>query len=104
MYPLIDINALLYMSFITLGSFTTAAPLYSNTIAIVGGGPLNSGVLTVISTGAIKELQLAHFFENLEASFFNTSLMEIIKWGINKYPNNTIDIVNKITTISILPL
>jgi len=52
------------MSSITLRSFATAAPLYSNTTAIVGGGLPNSRVLTVISAGAIKELQLAHFFKN----------------------------------------
>jgi len=44
------------MTSIALGSFTTAAPLYSNTIAIVGGSPLNSRVPTIISTGTIKEL------------------------------------------------
>ena len=104
MYPFTDINALLYMSSIALGSFATAAPLCSNTTAIAGGGPLNSGVLTVISAGAIKELQLAHFFENLEASFFGTSLTEITKWGINEYPNDAINIINKITAMSILPL
>jgi len=56
MYPFMDINALLYMSSIALGSFATTTPLYSNTTAIVGSGPLNSRVLTVISAGAIKEL------------------------------------------------
>ena len=74
-----DINALLYMTSIALESFTTIAPLYSNTIAIADSGPPNSRVLTVISAGAIKELQLAHFLENFKASFFNTSLAEIIK-------------------------
>ena len=44
------------MTSIALGSFTTVAPLYSNTIAIVGSSPPNSRVLTIISTGAIKEL------------------------------------------------
>ena len=74
-----DINTLLYITSIALESFATAAPLYSNTTAIVGSGPPNSRVLTVISAGAIKELQLAHFLENFKASFFNTGLVEIIK-------------------------
>ena len=51
-----DINALLYITSIALESFATVAPLYSNTTAIAGSGPPNSGVLTVISAGAIKEL------------------------------------------------
>jgi len=79
MYPFTDINTLLYIFSIALGSFTTAAPLYSNTTAIVNGSPPNSGVLTIISAGAIKELQLSHFLEILEASFFSTSLIEITK-------------------------
>ena len=104
MYPFTDINALLYMTSIALGSFATAAPLCSNTTAIAGGGPPNSGVPTIISAGAIKELQLAHFLENLEASFFNTGLTEITKWGTNEYPNDAIDVVSKIAAVSILPL
>ena len=79
MYLFTDINALLYISSIALGSFATAAPLCSETIDTAGGGPPNSGVLTVISAGAIKELQLAYFLENLEVLFFNTSLTDIIK-------------------------
>ena len=80
------------------------APLYFNTIAIVNSSPPNSGVLTVISAGAIKELQLAHFLENLKVFFFNTSLTEITKWGINKYPNDAINVISKIAAISILLL
>ena len=79
MYPFTDINTLFYMTSIALGSFTTTAPFYSNTTAIAGSGPPNSRVPTIISAGTIKELQLAHFLENLEASFFNTSLTEITK-------------------------
>jgi len=56
MYPFTDINALLYITSIALESFTTIAPLCFNTTAIVGSSPPNSGVLTIISTGAIKEL------------------------------------------------
>ena len=56
-----DINTLLYITSIALGSFTTAVPLYSNTIAIVDSSPPNSRVLTIISADAIKELQLAYF-------------------------------------------
>ena len=44
------------MTSIALGSFATMAPLYSNTTAIAGGGPLNSRVPTIISAGVIKEL------------------------------------------------
>jgi len=44
------------MTSIALGSFATTAPLYSNTIAIVGGSLPNSRVLIIISAGAIKEL------------------------------------------------
>ena len=99
-----DINAFLYIFSIALGSFATAAFLCSETIDIVSSGPPNSGILTVISTGAIKEFQLAYFLENLEVSFFNIGLIDIIKWGISKYYNNTIEIVTKIVAVSILSL
>ena len=90
------------MSSIALRSFATAAPLCSETIDTAGGGPPNSRVPTVISAGAIKELQLAYFLENLEVLFFNTSLMDIIKWGTSEYYNDTIEIVTKIAAVSIL--
>jgi hypothetical protein len=97
-----DINTLLYIFFIVLGSFATAAPLCSKTMDIASSGPPNSGILTIISASVIKELQLAYFLENLEASFFNTSLINITKWGINEYNNNTIEIVTKIAAVSVL--
>jgi hypothetical protein len=56
MYLFMDINTLLYISFIALGSFATIAPLYFKTIDMANSGPPNSGILTVISAGAIKEL------------------------------------------------
>ena len=97
-----DINAFLYISSIALGSFTTAVLLYFKTIDMAGGSPPNSRIPTVISAGVIKELQLVYFLENLEVSFFNTSLIDITKWGTSKYYNNTIKIVTKIAAVSIL--
>ena len=74
-----DINTLLYISSIALGSFITATPLCFKTIDTASSSLLNSKVLTVISAGTIKELQLVYFFKNLEVSFFNTSLTDITK-------------------------
>ena len=51
-----DINALLYISSIALGSFATTAPLYSRTIDTASSSPPNSRILTIISAGTIKEL------------------------------------------------
>ena len=101
-YLFTDINALLYISSIALGSFAITAPLCSKTIDTAGSGPPNSRIPTVISAGAIKELQLAYFLENLEVLFFNTSLTDITKWGTSEYHNNTIEIVTKIAAVSIL--
>lgn len=94
-----DINILLYTS-CTIGGLIAAAPLYFKTIDTVGGGPLNGGIPTVISTGVVRKLQLAQFLENLEVLFFNTSLTDITRWGTNRYHNDTIEVVSKITALT----
>jgi hypothetical protein len=58
----------------------------------------------VISTDAIKELQLAFFLENLEASFFTVGLTNITGWGTDGYPNDAIQVVSKVAAVSVLIL
>ncbi|KAI9855635.1 MAG: hypothetical protein M1813_009681 [Trichoglossum hirsutum] len=70
--------------------------LLSSSADIAGGGLPNVGIPTLISPGAIKEFQLALFLENLESSFFNTGLTLIRKWGINGYPNDTIEVISRV--------
>ena len=41
------------------------------------------------------------FLKNLEVSFFNNSLINIRRWGTNKYANNTVKIINKITAMGV---
>ncbi|KAF2176533.1 hypothetical protein K469DRAFT_606843 [Zopfia rhizophila CBS 207.26] len=96
MYFLTDISALFYASSFTVGGIAAAAPLCSETVDTAGGGPPNSVMPTAISAGAIKELQLAHFLENMEASFFNAGLTNITEWGTTGLPNDTIEVISKI--------
>jgi len=46
---------------------------------MAGGGPPNRGIITMISAGTIRELQLAQFLENLEVLLYKTSLTDIIR-------------------------
>ena len=96
------IQFLLYMSSITLGGLAAATPLCSNITGIVGGGPPNIKIPSLISLEAIKGFQLALFLENLESSFFNTGLMLIKNQGTSGYSNGTIEIVSKVTAMSTL--
>jgi len=97
---IIIMYSLLWMSFIALGSFAAAAPLCSNITDVAGGGlPAGSKPL-LISPAAVKDFQLALFLENLEASFFSSGLANITKWGTDRYPNNTIEIVEKVIVVS----
>ena len=83
-----------------LASFTAAAPLCSDTINTAGGGPPNSGDPMLISPNAVKEFQLALFLENLEYFYFQTGLQNASQWGINGYPNDTVEILGKIAAVS----
>jgi hypothetical protein len=56
-----------------------AAPLCSNVTDVAGGGLPNGGRPLLISPVAVKDLQLALFLENLEVSFFSSSLSNITK-------------------------
>lgn len=100
MYFLTDISAFFYVSSFTVGGIVAAAPLCSETIDKAGGGPPNSVVPTAISAGAIKELQLAYFLENMEASFFNSGLTNLTEWGTSGFPNDTIEVITKIAAVS----
>jgi hypothetical protein len=99
MHYLIEMKTLICATSIAI-SFAVAAPLYSNNANIAGGGLLNSVKPLALSSAAIKDLQLALFLENLKVSYFSSSLSNIIKWGTNRYLNDTIEVVSKITTIS----
>jgi hypothetical protein len=96
-------TALLYVFSIAVGGLVAAVPICSNTTDIAGGSLPNSAKPTMISASAVKDLQLALFLENLETSFFLAGLTNITQWGTNGYPNDTIEIVDKITAVSVLP-
>lgn len=102
MYFLTAIGALLYASAFTVGGIATEAPPCPESIDTAGGGPPNDGMPTVISAGAIKELQLANFLENMEVSFFNASLTNLTEWDTSRFPNDTIGVVSKIAAVSTL--
>ena len=93
-------SALLYASTFTVGGIATATPPCPESIETAGGGPPNNGMPTVISAGAIKELQLANFLENMEVSFFNASLTNLTEWDISRFPNNNIEVVSKSAAVS----
>jgi hypothetical protein len=84
----------------TLSVFAAAAPVCSDTINTAGGGPPNSGEPILISANAVKEFQLALFFENLESSYFQTGLQNVSHWGTNGHPNDTLEILSKIAAVS----
>jgi hypothetical protein len=80
--------------------FAVAAPLCSDDANVAGGGLPNSVRPLALSSAAVKDLQLALFLENLEVSYFSSGLSNITKWGTNGYPNDTIEVVSKITAVS----
>jgi hypothetical protein len=94
---------LLYVSSISLGSLVIAKPC-SRFRTTTGGGPPNVQIPTTVSTNAIKELQLTHFFKNLEVSFFNDGLTNLMSWGTNGYSNDTVETVRKVAAMSVLPI
>lgn len=83
-----------------MAGFADAAPLCSDTIDTAGGGPPNSGDPMLISPNAVREFQLALFLENLESFYFQTGLQNTSQWGINGYPNDTVEILSKIAAVS----
>lgn len=101
MYFLTATSTLLYASTFTAGGIATAAPPCPESIDTAGGGPPNDGMPTMISAGAIKELQLANFLENMEVSFFNASLTNLTEWDTSRFPNDTLEVVSKIAAVSI---
>jgi hypothetical protein len=99
----IVMNTLLYISFIALGNLVTAMPC-SQVRATAGGGPPNGQIPTMVSKNAIKELQLAHFLENLKVSFFNVGLINLMNWGTDGFSNDTVETVKKVAAVSILSI
>lgn len=85
---------------LALASFAAAAPLCSDIINTAGGGTPNSGDPMLISSNAVREFQLALFLENLESFYFQTGLQNAFQWGINGYPNDTVEILTKIAAVS----
>jgi hypothetical protein len=96
-------NTLFYVSLIALGSLVTAMPC-SQIRVTAGGGPPNGQIPNTVSTNAIKELQLAHFLENLKVSFFNVGLINLMSWGTNGYSNGTVETVRKVAAVSVLSI
>lgn len=95
----ITMNPLLSAFCLALG-VTSALPLCSETIAVAGGGPPNSGLPSLVSKATIKELQLALFLENLESAFYSAGSSNIAGWGVYGYPNDTVGVVSKIAAVS----
>jgi hypothetical protein len=69
----------------------------SDVVVAAGGGIPDTGVPTLISQNAIKDLQLALFLENLEVDFFRNGLENLTTWG-NTDPK-IIDVVSRITSV-----
>ena len=92
-------NTLLYALSIA-GSLVAAAPLCNNTIDMAGGGLPNANMPPSISASAVKDFQVGLFLELLELSFFQAGLANITKWNTTGYPNDTIEIVTKVTAVS----
>jgi hypothetical protein len=53
-----------------------------------------------MARNTINGLQLALFLENLEYSFMNMSLANLTEWGITRYPNDTIQVIEKVVAVS----
>lgn len=85
---------------IALGGLAATIPLCSDTIDIAGGGTPNSENSTVISTKAMKELQLAVFLENLQVSLFNTGLTNLTGWNMSGYTNDTFQAFSTIAVVN----
>jgi hypothetical protein len=99
MHPFVDMKALICVSSIAIG-LAAAAPFCSNVTNVAGGGPPNSGRPLPLSPAAVKDLQLSLFLKNLEVSYFSNGLSNITKWGTNRYPNDTIEVVSKVAAVS----
>lgn len=78
----------------------TAAPLCPETVAMAGGGLPDITLPSTITAGGIKEIQLAQFLENLEVSYFRLGAANITKWGVSGYPNNSVEIVQRIAAVN----
>src|SRR4051794_32508497 len=85
--------------FISLAALTNCTPC-PQTEGIAGGGPPNSALPSQISRNGIKNIQLAQFIENMEASFFSTGSLNISDWGSDGYSNSSIDTINRIAAVS----
>ncbi|EXJ56227.1 uncharacterized protein A1O5_12683 [Cladophialophora psammophila CBS 110553] len=96
MYFPLSIYSFLYVSCLALRSVAAGVMLSPETADVAGGGAPSGGIATMIATNTIRELQLAFFLENLEHAFFNMSLTNLGKLGITGYPNDTIQVVEKI--------
>jgi hypothetical protein len=83
----------------TILGVAAAAPICSEVTHTAGGGPPNSDNPSLISAGAIKQIQLAQYLENLEVSFFSTGLANITEWGGNNFPNNAMEVIRKISAV-----
>ena len=93
-----DMKALICISSAIV--LTAAAPLCSDVTNVAGGGIPNSGLPLLLSPATVKDFQLALFLENLEASYFSSGLSNITRWGTSGYPNDTIQVVSKVSAVS----
>jgi hypothetical protein len=93
-------GALLYASFILVGSLVAAAPLCNNITDVAGGSLPNIDKPSSISTSAVKDLQFTLFLDNLESSFYKTCLTNIKGWNMSGYPYDTIEVVSKVAAVS----
>jgi hypothetical protein len=90
------------LTFICLAALTSCT-VCSQTKSLAGGGLPNGALPAEVSRSGIKDIQLAQFLENLEASFFSAGSANISKWGTGGYPNNSIDIIEQISAVSAIP-
>ncbi|KAI9773158.1 MAG: hypothetical protein M1840_008279 [Geoglossum simile] len=93
------IAAFIWASSIALAA---PAPICHNITDIAGGGLPNIEAPPFLSQNTVLGLQIANFLENLEAFFFVDGLKNITTWGINGYPNDTIEVVGKIAAQEII--
>jgi hypothetical protein len=69
-------------------------PPSSSTIAAAGGSIPTSQLATmVISPKALDELEVILYFENALAALLNLGANNISTWGIENYPNNTLEVI-----------
>ena len=88
------------ISLIALREFAAATPLRPETTYTAGGPAQVGEIPTVISAGATRQLQLAHFLENLKFQFFNASLGNLTYWNTTGYSPDLVEVVNKTTAVS----